>query len=176
MSVGLDRNKVILVEYDDKWPAIYDKEASLLVSLLGSEVLFIDHIGSTSVPGMKAKPVIDILVQVPTDFLSKSGEEILLGSGYLKTFFERRKEPMYSKTLRGDIATHNVHVTRKGSILANALLNFRNALRADNGLAKRYLKLKIDLAESHPDNRKAYYEAKISFFESVVGKYFDLPN
>lgn len=66
-------------------------------------------------------------------------------------------------------------MTRADSILANALINFRNALLADDALAKRYERLKIDLAASHADNRQAYYDAKIDFFESVVGKYFDPP-
>lgn len=175
MSIGLDRSKVILVEHNPAWAEMYNAEAGYLKELLGGEILFIDHVGSTSVTGIKAKPVIDILVQIPTKFISEEGEQKFLTNGYKKTTFERRIEPMYSKTLEANIATHNVHITQARSILANALLNFRNALRADIVLAKKYEQLKLDLAASFGDDRKAYYDAKIDFFESVVGKYFDPP-
>lgn len=173
MSVGLDRSKVVLVDHDPAWAEIYRTEAEYLKNLLGDEVLHIDHVGSTSVPGIKSKPVIDILIQIPTKFISEEGEKKFLNNNFKKTVFERRSEPMYSKTLKDNIATHNVHVTQEGSILAKALLNFRDALRADVTLAKKYEKLKLDLAASFADDRKSYYDAKIEFFESVVGKYFD---
>lgn len=173
MTLGLDRNKVLLVDYDPHWSELYKDEVVSLKNILSNEALSFEHVGSTSIPGIKAKPVIDILVQIPTLFISEQGEQSFFNNNYKKTLFERRAEPMYSKTLEGNIATHNVHVTQTGSILANALLSFRDALLADELLAKKYEKLKLDLAGNFADNRKAYYDAKINFFESVVGKYFN---
>ena len=173
MTLGLDRSKVLLVDYNPDWPKFYYCEVEALKKLLGSEAISFDHVGSTAIPGLKAKPVIDILVQIPTTFISSESEKILLSNNYKKTVFERRIEPMYSKTLEGNVASHNIHITQVGSILAKALTNFRDALRSDDLLAKKYEDLKLDLAGRFSGNRKAYYDAKINFFESVVGKYFE---
>lgn len=84
MSVGLDQDKVALVDHDPAWREFYREEAAFLKELLGGEVLSIDHIGSTSVPGIKAKPVIDLLVQIPTAFISEEGERKFFKHGYSK--------------------------------------------------------------------------------------------
>lgn len=173
MNIGLDREKVRLTEYDPNWVALFREEADFLSSILGGEAISIEHIGSTAIPSIKSKPVIDILVQIPSDFLAKASEAKLISLNYEKIEFKRRKEPMFSKTLERNIASHNVHFARQGNLLANALINFRDALLEDTELAKRYEELKLDLAKEYHNKRNSYYEAKIDFFESVVGKYFD---
>jgi GrpB-like predicted nucleotidyltransferase (UPF0157 family) len=169
--IGLDRNKVELVDYNPAWPELFRQEAEFLKSLLGDEIIAVDHFGSTAIPGIKAKPVIDVLIQIPTKFLSAEAEQKLKDNNYDKRVFDHRDEPMYPKMIENNIATHNLHFTKISSKFAETMIAFRNKLRADPALAKEYETLKTDMAKNFTNDRQAYYKAKVAFFEKAVGKY-----
>lgn len=171
MNIGLDRNKVFLVDHDPAWAEAFRVEAEFLKILLGDEVIAIDHFGSTSIPGIKAKPVIDVLVQASEMYLSAAAIQKLKAHHYDERIFDHRDEHMYPKMVEGNVASHNIHVTKIGSVFARNMLSFRDILRADVTLAKEYEALKLEIATRHPDDRQAYYKAKVDFINRVAGKY-----
>ncbi|QKY68370.1 GrpB family protein [Lentibacillus sp. CBA3610] len=161
--------KVDVVPYDALWPLLFDIEAGKLQEIFGGRVLEIHHIGSTSVEGMHAKPVIDIMPVVRDigmiDRLNVSMERI----GY-----EAKREHgipgrrFFQKG--GDDRTHHVHVFEAGSVHIERHLAFRDYLRNHPDEASSYSRLKLGLAARFPAYMDAYIERKNQFVEETERK------
>jgi GrpB-like predicted nucleotidyltransferase (UPF0157 family) len=153
---------VEIVEYDPAWPALYATERERLVPLLGSAE--IHHFGSTAVPGLAAKPVIDMIalvrdLDVPIAALvSSAGYEF--PTAFNATLTHRRFLCYPTASFR----THHLHLVDRREELERRL-RFRDRLRADGVLAQEYATLKRTLAERHRDDREAYTEAKAVFIK-----------
>ena len=162
---------VALEDYDCSWPTKFAAEEHRLLCLFPSLLVGIEHIGSTAVPGLKAKPIIDLLAGVETMAVAESLAEPLQRSGYTTsakfnaTLFDRKWFMRWSNGLR----THHLHVVVHNSRAWYQRIKFRDALRANDILAKRYVTLKIELAAKHHTDREAYTNAKADFVRSVVG-------
>ncbi len=152
-------NLIIVLPYDPHWPALFTQVAGPLRAALGPTALRIDHIGSTSVPGLDAKPVIDVQVSVavlePMD--SYRGPLEQRGYGWhaenddlTRPFF---REPAGQRRM-------HLHVTRGGSLGEQLALVFRDYLRAHAVAAQRYAGLKYQLADQYANDRRAYTKAK----------------
>jgi GrpB-like predicted nucleotidyltransferase (UPF0157 family) len=166
----LDRIEIHL--YDAQWPRRFQKEAARIAWALGDQVIRIEHIGSTAVPGIAAKPVIDIMVGL--DSLDDGSGLIapLAELGYAHWYEDpARGERLYfvrwSDETRATRLSH-IHAAPVGGVLWKEVLLFRDRLRADPILAAEYESLKQALAERHSDDRDAYTAAKSDFVRRIT--------
>jgi GrpB-like predicted nucleotidyltransferase (UPF0157 family) len=165
--------EVRLVAYNPLWPAMYAEEIARIRAVLPPD-LIVDcaHFGSTAIPGMIAKPVIDILMSVRSLPEARATAPALLEPlGYAfwadnpktdRMFFVRGLPPAPQRT-------HHLHMTEPGGDLCTRL-KFRDYLRNNPEEAARYTNLKIELAARHRTDREAYTDAKTDYVRSVLGK------
>ncbi|MEE8347632.1 MAG: GrpB family protein [Dehalococcoidia bacterium] len=161
---------VQVVDYDPAWPAAYERERGLIADALGDLMLGIEHVGSTAVSGLGAKPVIDIMIAVsdladgekcvrPLEGLGYEykGEFGIPGRLYFRRFTEGRR-------------SRQIHMVEVGSDFWERHLLFRDYLRAHAQDARRYYELKLRLAAQFRDDRVGYTEAKTEFIRSAEAK------
>lgn len=157
-----------LVAYDDTWPSQFAAEAALLAQVMGSGVTGgVHHVGSTAIPGMPAKPIIDILVGV-SDLPTARGYIPRLASlDYLYAPYRPDEMVWFCKP---DPAhrTHHLHLVPTGSPRFADELAFRDYLQAHPATAAAYAELKADLATRFRTDREAYTEGKSSFVAAVL--------
>ena len=157
------------MDYDDAWPAQFAEEAERLHELLGDLAVRVDHVGSTSVPGLAAKPVIDIQVSVAAIVPRAPIVDPLVAAGYRHSidpieteheFLSRGYDDGYPRLV-------HVHVCEVGSAWERRHLAFRDALRADADTAAEYAALKRRLAAEHPHDIFTYVDGKTAFIRSI---------
>ena len=159
---------VEVVTYDPAWPSRFAEERVLLEGLLAHWIVAdIEHVGSTAVPGLAAKPVIDIMAPVESLEASRGSIEAASRAGY--TYWPYKADVMHwlckpSAAHR----THHLHIVPFESSLWFDRLRFRDALRSDSGLAVRYAELKLHLASRYRHDREAYTEGKADFVMTVL--------
>lgn len=161
---------IVLSPYSAEWPKFFrDVRDELLLAFAPVEVA-IEHIGSTSVPGLAAKPVIDVLLGAETLTDVESRIEALSALGYAYVPKYERELPMrryFVKSPAGALRIH-LHAVVRGSRIWQEHLAFRDALRTDAGLRSEYQSLKLDLAERFADDKSAYTAAKGPFIQAVM--------
>jgi GrpB-like predicted nucleotidyltransferase (UPF0157 family) len=161
---------VEIVEYDPAWPDRFAEQEARVAAVLGPWLAGrVEHVGSTSVAGLSAKPVIDMLAPVRSLAEAQDAVRVLEADGWL--FWPEdpcRHYRLWFLRPRPEARTHHLHVIEHDHPHARALLVFRNALRADPTLCRDYARLKVDLAHQHGDNRNAYSNAKSDFVEQVL--------
>jgi GrpB-like predicted nucleotidyltransferase (UPF0157 family) len=163
---------VIIIPYDPAWPKQYDEEKQRLQRALGSLILQVEHIGSTAVPGLGAKPIIDIMIALKdiTDVtgcvlpLKNIGYEHLGENGISGRHFFRK----LSKET--GIRTHHLHIVGAGNEFVEKHLFFRDYLRTHPETAQQYYQLKKELAAKHSIDRDFYTNEKASFIEAILVK------
>jgi GrpB-like predicted nucleotidyltransferase (UPF0157 family) len=163
---GLSHGTVKLVEWTPRWVELYAHEAARLHAALGDLAVAIEHYGSTSVSGLVAKPLLDILVgglqtTDPNPYIAA-----LQPLGY--DYAAAAGVPEHLVFGRGTARTHLVHVVRHGCAAWHQALAFRDALRADSGLRNTYAVLKRELAQLYGADRSQYTAAKSAFIEDVL--------
>ena len=163
---------VELSAYSPMWPVVFDIERGRLQAIFGDDAVLIEHIGSTAVPGLGAKPVIDILLGAPSIAVIERHIPGLVESGYryVPEFERAMPERRYFTKLDHPPGRFHLHAVALGSAFWSRHLAFRDALRADPSLARKYWRLKQHLAARHPDDRAAYAEAKSDFIRSALAK------
>jgi GrpB-like predicted nucleotidyltransferase (UPF0157 family) len=150
-----------VVDYDPRWPALFEQEAALLRGALGMPHARVEHIGSTAVPGLPARPVIDLLLVVDGE-LTGVEANALRGLGYVRV----RPRPSGRLHLRkGAPRTHCLHVATAASRELWDALAFRDLLRRDDPSAARYGALKRSACEESPGT---YSRAKTAFIRGVL--------
>ncbi len=166
-------DEIEIVAYDPRWPALFAAEgARLRATLDPALVLAIEHLGSTAVPGLAAKPVIDIFITTPSIAAAQALIAPLEALGYLFWSDNPRKDRMFfvkGLPSHGARRTHHIHVMEATAELAGHR-RFRDHLRAHPEEAERYAALMRSLAERHRGDREAYTEAKKAFIEAIVAK------
>ena len=159
--------KVEVVPHDPNWPMLFQSEAGKLGAILGEEVLAIHHIGSTAIPDMSAKPIIDILVEVNHIAKIDGFNEEMLKLGYQpKGEFGISGRRFFSKVC-DSVQTHHVHVFQAGNPEVLQHLNFRDYLIAHLKEAQAYGHLKEELSGKFPDDIESYIEGKESFIKEI---------
>ena len=154
---------VQLVSYDASWPARFEAEKALLEEAIGRWVTGgIHHVGSTAVPGLAAKPVIDILVGVEDLPSSRACFGELAKLGYQYALYRTEKMHWFCKPSPLH-RTHHLHLVPTGSRRYREELAFRDLLRARPELTERYQTLKQQLAAEHRNDREAYTDGKQAF-------------
>ncbi len=161
---------VILTEYSDAWRSEYEQIASAIAIAIASEEISIEHIGSTSVHGLCAKPVIDVLVGVASlDVFAKRISELqAIGFRYRPEY--ESQIPLRRYFVRDPTSMMRVHL--HGVLLGGELwkehLAFREALRSDANLAAQYATLKRTLAVQYAEDKAGYTQAKSPFIQGVL--------
>ena len=159
---------ISLVPYNSAWPSLFERERDLLEELLAPWLAGpIEHIGSTAVPGLTAKPIIDVMAAVRDLGDSRGAIPILESAGYCYAPYRADMEHWFCKP-NPSSRTHHLHLVPFGSRLWNDALEFRNVLRRDAVTARQYVDLKLRLAQTHRTDREAYTEAKSAFVLAVV--------
>ncbi|MFG6117146.1 GrpB family protein [Halobacillus sp. MO56] len=156
--------KVEVVDYNKRWPEEFKKEAESLQDIMGSMLMYIHHIGSTSVAGLSAKPVIDIMPVVKKIEQVDQFNEAMEAIGYeAKGELGIPGRRYFRKG--GDDRTHHVHVFQEGSPDIERHLAFRDYLRVHPEEAKAYGQLKTELARKFPNDIEAYMDGKDPFIK-----------
>ena len=160
-----------LVPYDPGWNALFEKEKYFLSDVLGPNALRIEHAGSTAVPGIMAKPTIDILVEIPSGpGVNEKIVKIMVAAGYIH-MEEQAKHLMFVKGYSKaglEKESFHVHIGPKEQDFVWDRLYFRDYLRANPAVAKEYEQLKIALASKYPNDREAYTDSKADFIEKIT--------
>lgn len=160
----MNKRILTIVPYQDNWPALYQQERALLVPLLGDNLINIDHIGSTSVPGLAAKPIIDILIEVKD--LSLVDE---LTEAFLKIGFDAKGENGISGRRYfqkgGNARSHHLHVFIKGDKELTKHRAFRGYLVQFPSIAKQYSEIKQQALALANNDGQRYSELKSEFIQ-----------
>jgi GrpB-like predicted nucleotidyltransferase (UPF0157 family) len=165
-------DEIEIIEHNPDWANMFEREAESIRTALGNLTVEIQHIGSTAVPGLAAKPVIDIMVGLHNLSDGESTIQPLENLGYVywaenpnpeKMFFVKGIPPY------GEKRTHHVHVVEiDGEFWQRRL--FRDYLRRNSEEAQRYEKLKRDLAVQFRNDREAYTQGKSDYIREVMEK------
>ena len=166
--LGLERGKVELVPFQHGWAQLFEEEAARLRQLLGSRIKQIEHVGSTAILGLESKPIIDMMVAVPSMAVGDSLISLLEGNGY-----EYRPEDSWSERVflaNGPRSrrTHHLSLTTTDSEYWRDHLLFRDYLRKTPRQMEAYALLKKELAERFAVDRRAYTEGKYAFVQQVL--------
>lgn len=161
MSIGMKRGTVFLEAYQPEWEQSAAETIAELRTTLSGLDAEIEHVGSTSVRSIKAKPIIDIAVAVAElDAVTERNEQ-LARYGIVFRFREETGQLLYVKgDFAADTRTHHIHIMRKGSAEWENYLNFRDYLNAAPCAAAEYEAAKELLAAQYPDDRNAYTDGK----------------
>lgn len=170
MSIGLKRGTVYLAESTDEWVRAYEIERKDLIKALGILPTDIEHIGSTSIQGVPAKPLIDIIVAIDSLQAVQKYRPALETMGYEympeRVFDDRVFFPKGPQENR----THHLSFVVRGSDGWQGPILFRDYLNSHADDRKRYADLKITLARQHPDDREKYTAGKVEFIQDIITK------
>jgi GrpB-like predicted nucleotidyltransferase (UPF0157 family) len=159
---------VVLVEYDPIWPERFTHEAERIRAALGGRALRVEHVGSTAVPGLLAKPVIDIVLEVADSADEPSYLPALEAAGYVL----RIREPNWyqHRLLKGPDTTINLHVFSLRSVETERVLAFRDRLRANETDRDLYARTKRSLASRKWKFTQNYADAKSEVIEAILAR------
>jgi GrpB-like predicted nucleotidyltransferase (UPF0157 family) len=159
---------VTLAEYDPAWPALFEREARRIRRALGDTVVRLEHTGSTSVPGLAAKPIIDITLLVPDSADEGTYVPPLEGAGYVL----RIREPQWHehRLLRGPDTNVNLHVFSQGSVEWDRMVGFRDWLRSHPEDLELYERTKRELAARTWRHVQHYADAKTAVVEEIIAR------
>jgi GrpB-like predicted nucleotidyltransferase (UPF0157 family) len=163
---------VIIVEYDPRWPAWYEEEKQLILKAAGDLVLAIEHIGSTAVPGLGGKPIIDIMPGMRSLADAERCIQPLqsIGYEYVPEYNDLMPERRYFHKGPAEARTFHLHAVELASDFWERHLLFRNWLRTHPEDAQEYYRLKKNLAARFGRDREGFTDAKTPFIESVVAR------
>lgn len=159
---------VTLAEYDPQWPVLFDREAARIRVVLGDAAVRVEHVGSTSVPGLAAKPIIDILLAVPDSADEQTYAPALEAAGYVL----RIREPDWfeHRLFKGPDTNINLHVFTVGAAEIDRMLLFRDWLRADDADRAAYLQVKRDLAQRTWRHVQHYADSKTAIVQQIMAR------
>lgn len=161
---------ILLLDSDPQWPARFERERALLAAAIGGRVRGgIHHVGSTAVPGLEAKPTIDVLVGVEDLESARACFGPLAELGYLYAPYLPEEMHWFCKPSPSRREFH-LHLVPVGSPRFRDELTFRDRLRADPEVAREYLALKKLLAERFRTDREGYTVGKSEFIARVLGR------
>lgn len=162
-------SSIEVVPYNSNWPTMFEQESALIQQALGANCILIHHIGSTSVPGLPAKPIIDMLPVVKNILEVDKATKAMESLGYVvkgeygiafRRYFQKGRNSR----------THNVHVYEEGDPEINRYLKFRDWMRSHEDEARAYGNLKVELAAKFPHDILQYCNGKDTFVASIDAK------
>ncbi|WP_064093493.1 GrpB family protein [Rossellomorea aquimaris] len=163
---------ITIYPYNEKWPFLFENEKQEILSILGSDIaLRIEHIGSTAVPGLSAKPTVDLLVEIP------EGEEVdnfILKEMTKHNYIHMKEQKKHSMFVKGYTPTgleeesFHIHMAPSNQDFLWDRLYFRDYLREHVSIAKKYEHLKVHLSKMYKNNREEYTEKKTDFVLKIT--------
>jgi GrpB-like predicted nucleotidyltransferase (UPF0157 family) len=165
--------EMVVVPYNDMWSVMYEKEKNILLDILGNLIIDIQHFGSTSIKGLSAKPIIDIMIVVNDINQIDEYNHVMEGHGYSvrgECGIEGRR---YFVKLCPDNSgnhTHHIHIYQKGNPHISDELMFRDYLRIDNEAFKEYERIKIEASLKFRYSPREYVDAKYDCIMSIMDK------
>jgi GrpB-like predicted nucleotidyltransferase (UPF0157 family) len=154
--------------YDPNWPLMFEEESASVEATIGENAVEIEHVGSTSVPGLSAKPIIDMLLAVES-FLPLAEYERLLGPlGYHYQSLGPETDSEWLFFWKGVPRTHHLHIVEFATWQYHRHIIFRDYLRSHPDVAQRYEDVKRELAEAFKSDRPAYTRGKTAFIKSII--------
>ena len=164
----MSAESIQIVEYNPSWPAMFAAEREFLLSLVGEYLCgTIEHVGSTAVPGLSAKPVVDIMLGVQSLTGSKGAINVLMAKGYCYYPYKADVMHWFCKPTP-EVRTHHLHLVPFQSDLWFERLTFRDCLRKNLAIATQYANLKQTLAGQYKDDRERYTQGKERFIYRVL--------
>jgi GrpB-like predicted nucleotidyltransferase (UPF0157 family) len=159
---------ITLAEYDPAWPILFGREAARIRAALGSSAVLVEHAGSTSVPGLAAKPIIDIVLAVPDSAEEAAYVPALEAAGYIL----RLREPDWfeHRVFKGPDTNINLHVFTTGATEIDRMLLFRDWLRVNDADRAAYLEVKRELARRTWRHVQHYADAKTVIIEQILAR------
>ena len=167
--IGQHKRNLALVPYHEEWPTLFQEAAEQLRAALGPKALTIEHIGSTSIPGMKAKPIIDMMIAVSSLSEALTLVPIIETLGYTYKPYDTIPARIYfSKESAPEWRTHHLNLAVPGSDFWQNQLAFRDYLRSHPDLAAEYIELKERIAADHLRTGELDLDAKTPFVTKVL--------
>jgi GrpB-like predicted nucleotidyltransferase (UPF0157 family) len=157
---------ITLVDYDPAWPTLFAREAGRIRAVLGGTAVVVEHAGSTSVAGLAAKPIIDIVLAVPDSADEQAYVPALEAAGYVL----RAREPGWfeHRMFKGPDTDINLHVFTVGASEIDRMLLFRDRLRTNAADRDAYLRVKRDLAQRTWRHVQHYADSKTAIVAEIV--------
>ncbi len=171
---------VVIVNHDKRWPAIYEEEKLRILDVAGNRICGIEHIGSTAVLGLEAKPIVDIMAGVNSLSDAESLLPLLKNIGYEDAIRQHENPEWYyclRKTIHGEeiwLQNFHLHLMKFNSETWKKHILFRDFLRSHPEHAVKYARLKRKLAAQHSADREGYTNAKAEFIVNVLDQAKDL--
>ncbi len=162
---GREKHAIVIAEYDSEWPRRYETERGRICGAIGPVVLRVEHIGSTAVPGLAAKPIVDILVTV-----ADPDDEAVLVAALEPAGYELRVREPGHRMFRTPERDVHVHVWRDSDPEVERHLRFRDHLRSSPADRAAYEQLKRDLARREWRDMNYYAEAKTEVIQAILGR------
>jgi GrpB-like predicted nucleotidyltransferase (UPF0157 family) len=161
---------IVLADYDPEWPALYAREEARIRDALGDRVVAIEHTGSTSVPGLAAKPIIDITMLVADVNDEAAWIPDLEAAGYVVRIRESEPEWYDHRVLKGPDTNVNLHVFSDGCVELERMVGFRDWLRTHDDDRDLYERTKRDLVTRQWQYVQNYADAKTEVVEGIVAR------
>jgi GrpB-like predicted nucleotidyltransferase (UPF0157 family) len=172
-SVGIVKpltGPINFVEYDDAWPALFAREEARIRSILGERAVRLEHTGSTSVPGLAAKPVIDITMTIADVLDEPAYAPDLEAAGYRLVIREQEPEWYDHRVFKGPDTNINLHVFSAGSVELERMVGFRDWLRTHDDDRALYEATKRDLIRREWKYVQNYADAKGDVVEAIAAR------
>jgi GrpB-like predicted nucleotidyltransferase (UPF0157 family) len=157
---------ITLADYDPEWPALFAREAGRISVILGDRAMLVEHAGSTSVPALAAKPIIDIVLAVPDSADEPAYVPAMEAAGYVL----RVREPDWfeHRLFKGPDTDINLHVFTAGATEIGRMLLFRDWLRSNDADREAYLRVKRELAQRTWRHVQHYADAKTAIIQQIM--------
>jgi GrpB-like predicted nucleotidyltransferase (UPF0157 family) len=162
------RTRIEIRDYDPEWPRLFEREAARVRSALGDRVVRLEHAGSTSVPGLPAKPIIDMVLELPDSSDEPAYLPDMEAAGY--TLVIREPEWFEHRVFKGPDTNINLHVFTAGSAEVERMLRFRDWLRSNPADLERYLRTKRKLAARDWKYVQQYADAKGAVVQEIMAR------
>jgi GrpB-like predicted nucleotidyltransferase (UPF0157 family) len=163
-----DNESFDLADYDPNWPQVFEQECELVGEALGDDVVEIQHIGSTSIPGLRAKPIIDLLAAVESFAPIAEYQRRLEPLGYHHHAHPDEDERIFF--WKGTPRTHHLHIVEYATWEHQRHIIFRDYLRRHPELAQWYEQIKRELWLAFKNNRPAYTKGKTAFIKTIMAR------
>jgi GrpB-like predicted nucleotidyltransferase (UPF0157 family) len=161
-------SRILIVDYDPHWPELFAREADRIRSVLGNLALRIEHAGSTSVPGLAAKPIIDLLLVVADSAQEDASAPALGAAGYV---LRLRELNWYEhRMFKGPDTDINLHVFSSGCPETDRMLMFRDWLRSNAADRDLYARTKVALSQKEWTYIQNYADAKTAVIEEIIAR------
>jgi GrpB-like predicted nucleotidyltransferase (UPF0157 family) len=159
---------IALVEYDPAWPGLYEREAARIRAALGDDVRRLEHVGSTSVPGLAAKPIVDMVLAVPDSADEPAYVPWLEAAGYVLTI--REPDWFEHRVFKGPDTNVNLHTFSDGCEEFGRMLAFRDRLRTNEADRELYERTKRELARREWKYVQNYADAKAAVVAEIMSR------